>query len=133
MSKILQHPTFVRLSLVIWMIVITVTLLQSSGRPVVGAPAPRGAPSPDRELLLMTGHMVAFGVMLILLWGALRPASHALLVALITCWFYSGATELLQRLVPDRGASLDDFAVNCLVSGIAALVIYWRSRWKASY
>ena len=126
MIKILTRPTFRRLYIVLWMILMTVTLLQSSGRPLVGPPAPPGAPSPSRELFLTTGHVVAFSVMLVLLWWALRPAPHALLAALATCWIYGALTELLQTLVPDRSASLDDFAVDCLVSGIAALIIYWR-------
>lgn len=129
MITLLTRPAMRRLYIIVWMILCTVTLLQSSGSPVVGPPAPPGPPSSEREVLLTTGHVVAFGVMLVLLWWALRPAPHALLAALAVCWIYGGATELLQRLVPDRGPSLEDFAVDCLVSGLAALLIYGRSSW----
>ncbi len=129
MTATLTSPTARRLYVILWMILITVTLLQSSGSPVVGPPAPPGQPDAERELFLTAGHVVAFGVMLVLLWWALHPAPHALIVALLACWFYGGATELLQTLVPDRGASWGDFAVDCFASALAALVIYGRSSW----
>lgn len=129
MTEILKSPNARRLYVIVWMILMTVTLLQSSGKPVVGPPAPPGAPSPERELFLTTGHLVGFGVMLVLLWWALIPAPHALAVAVATCWVYGAATELLQTLVPDRGASWDDLLVDCLVSGAAALLIYGASSW----
>lgn len=127
MVETLQHPTLRRLYVVGWLALVTVTLLQSSARPVVGPPAPPGHPDAARELFLTAGHVVAFAVLTALLWWALRPARHALLVAVVFCAIYGAATELLQTLVPDRGASLDDFAVDCLVSGITALAIYWRA------
>ena len=131
MVETLQHPMFRRFYIIAWMILITVTLLQSSGRPVVGPPAPPGPPSPSRELFLTTGHIVAFSVMLLLLWWAMNRAPHVLLVSWVICCLFGGITELLQRLVPDRSASLDDFAVDCIVSGIVALLIYSRGRFSA--
>ena len=127
MIETLQHPMLRRFYILAWMILITVTLLQSSGKPVVGPPAPPGPPSDSRELFLTSGHIVAFGIMLVLLWWALRPAPRALTVALITCWVFGALTELLQRLTPDRESSFGDFAVDCIVSGVVALIIYWRS------
>jgi VanZ family protein len=127
MVETLQHPMLRRFYIIAWMILITVTLLQSSGRPVVGPPAPPGPPSQSRELFLTTGHVVAFSIMLLLLSWALKLAPRALFVSWIICCLFGGLTELLQGLVPDRSASLDDFAVDCIVSGVAALVIYWRS------
>lgn len=129
MIQTLTSPNVRRLYIIAWMILITVTLLQSSRSPLVGPPAPPGPPSYERELFLTSGHVVAFSVMLVLLWWALHPAPRALLVALAVCWTYGGATELLQMLVPDRGASWGDFAVDCLVSGLAALIIYGCSSW----
>jgi len=126
MVEKLRHPTARRLYIVGWMVLVTVTLLQSSAHPVVGAPAPPGHPDPTREFFLTMGHVVAFSVMTALLWWALRPARGALVVSLIFCVVYGAATELLQSLVPDRGASLEDFAVDCLVSAITGLIIYWR-------
>ncbi|MFN8449262.1 MAG: VanZ family protein [Anaerolineae bacterium] len=127
MVEKLQRPTLRHLYIVGWLALVTVTLLQSSAHPVVGPPAPPGHPDAARELFLTAGHVVAFSVMTALLWWALRPARHALLVGVVFCVVYGAATELLQTLVRDRGASLDDFAVDCLVSGITALAIYWRA------
>jgi len=107
---------------------VTVTLLQSSGKPVVGPPAPPGPPSNERELFLTSGHIVAFAVMMVLLWWALRPAKYALIVALVTCMIFGAVTEIAQRLVPDRSSSLSDLLVNWIVSSAVALVIYWRGR-----
>lgn len=126
MVEKLRHPTARRLYITGWMVLVTVTLLQSSGHPVIGQPAPPGHPDATREFFLTMGHVVAFSVMTALLWWALHPARHALVVALVFCVVYGGATELLQTLVPDRGASWDDFAVDCIVSGVVALAIYYR-------
>ncbi len=114
--------------MIAWVTLITVTLLQSSGNPVVGPPAPPGPPSASRELFLSTGHVVAFTGLMVLLWWALRPARHALAVALITCLIYSPVTELAQTLVPDRSSSFSDLAVNSVTSLLIAAIIYWRTR-----
>lgn len=124
MVEQLRHPTARRLYIVVWMVLVTVTLLQSSAHPVVGPPAIPGQPDPTREIILFLGHVIAFSVMAALLWWALHPARHALAAALVFCVVYGGATELLQSLVPDRGASLEDFAVDCICSGIVAWLIY---------
>jgi VanZ family protein len=115
-----------RLYALVWVTLVTVTLLQSSSAPVVGPPAPPGPPDYQRELLLTTGHIVAFSVMLVLLWWALRPAPRALPVSLVTCLVLGILTEFLQALVPDRSVSLGDLVVNCLVSLAAALLVYWK-------
>jgi VanZ family protein len=126
MIRTLQSPLFRQGYAVAWVALVTVLLLQSSSTPVVGPPAPLGPPDYERELLLTIGHIVAFGVMLVLLWWALCPAPHALLVAFVTCCVFGTLTEFLQSLVPDRSVSLGDLAVNCLVSVAAALLIYWK-------
>jgi VanZ family protein len=122
----LQRPMLRRLYAVVWVTLVTVTLLQSSSAPLVGPPAPPGPPDFERELFLTTGHIVAFSVMLVLLWWALQPAPLALPVALATCLVFGILTEFLQALVPDRSVSLGDLVVNCLVSLAAALLIYWK-------
>ena len=127
MIDTLQQPTLRRIYVIAWVALVTVTLLQSSGSPVVGPPAPPGPPSASRELLLTTGHVVAFTGLMALLWWALRPARHALAAALITCLIYGLLTELAQTLVPDRSASFSDLAVNSLTSLLIAVLIYWRT------
>jgi VanZ family protein len=127
MVNYLQQPMLRRIYALVWVTLVTVTLLQSSGQPVVGPPAPPGPPSNERELFLTTGHIVAFAVMMVLVWWALRPAKYALLVTLITCMTLGAVTELAQRLVPDRSSSIGDLLVNWIVSGVVALILYWRT------
>ena len=88
MVEKLKQPMFRRFYIVAWMVLLSVLLLQSSGKPVVGAPAPPGPPSDSRELFLTCGHIGGFGIMLVLLWWALQPARRALIVAFITCCVY---------------------------------------------
>lgn len=123
--EFLQQPMLRRLYAVAWVTLAAVTLLQSSGAPVVGPPAPPGAPSQAREYFLTGGHIIAFALMLLLIWWALRPAPHALIAALVCCLIFGWVTEAAQQLVPDRSASIDDLLVDWAASGIAALVIYW--------
>lgn len=122
-KHIAQHPTLRRLYAILWVAVVSVALLQSSMHPVIGPAQPPGPVSPERELFLTTAHLVAFSGMLVLIWWALHPAKHALLVALLFCWGYAIATELLQTLVPDRGASFYDLWMDFAAASIAALFI----------
>lgn len=123
LKHIIQHPALRRLYAVVWVAVVSVTLLQSSMYPLIGPAQPPGPVSPERELFLTTAHLVAFSGMLVLIWWALHPARHALRVALLFCWGYALATELLQTLVPDRGASLYDLWMDFAATSIAALLI----------
>lgn len=118
-----QRPTLRRLYAVVWVAVASVALLQSSMHPLIGPAQPPGPVSPERELFLTAAHLVVFSGMLVLVWWALHPARHALLVALLFCWGYAVATELLQTLAPDRGASLYDLWMDFAAVSIAALLI----------
>src|SRR3954452_6117003 len=122
MITYLQQPMLRRIYALAWVTLVTVTLLHSGAKPVVGPPAPPGPPSDSRELFLTSGHIVAFAVMMLLLWWALRPAKHALIVTLATCMTLGAVTELAQRLVPDRSSSIGDLLVNWIVSGSVALI-----------
>lgn len=108
---------------VLWLAVVTVTLLQSSEHPLLGPGQPPGPVSLEREIFLTTAHIVAFAGMLFLVWWGLQPARRALLVALVFCWGYGIATELLQTLVIDRGASFSDLFFDFAASGMAAFLI----------
>jgi hypothetical protein len=62
----------------------TVLLVQSSSHPIVGPPAPPGAPDLKREIVLTIGHIVAFASLVVLWWSALLPdlpSRRALFVA----------------------------------------------------
>jgi VanZ family protein len=111
---------------------LTLLLVQSSGHPVVGPAAPLGKPSPARELLLTSGHIIGFSLLVVIWWWTLRRTwgeHRALLVSLAISFILGVITEIAQTLVPDRSSSWDDLAVNVLVSLAAALLIVrWRKR-----
>jgi VanZ family protein len=108
---------------------LTVMLLQSSSHPYVGPAAPPGAPDPGREVLLTSGHIIGFSLLVLLWWWALMPAPRALVAAVLIGLLLGTLTEILQNLVPDRSASLFDLVTNYVVTLGAAWVIH---TWKKS-
>jgi VanZ family protein len=127
-----QHSFVRRLAAVGWGALITVTLLQSSEHPLIGPGQPPGPVTLERELFLTAAHVIAFAGLLILIWAGLYPARRALMVALVFCFAYGIATELLQTLVIDRGASLYDLFMNFSASSIAALLVHRHTRRNGS-
>ncbi len=114
-----------------WTMLVTVLLVQSSGHPVIGPPAPPGAPSLTRELELTCGHIVTFFGLVALWWWALAASltePRALFVAVGFALIFGVLTEVAQSAVPDRAVSLFDLAVNWSVTIITAVVI--SSRWR---
>jgi VanZ family protein len=114
-----------------WTILLTVLLTQSSGHPVVGPPAPPGAPNLLREIELTCGHIVGFFGLVMLWWWALSLSlaePRALFVAVGFALIFGVMTEVAQSAVPDREVSLFDLAVNWSVTIIAAVFI--SSRWR---
>jgi VanZ family protein len=127
----LKNP-FVRYALAFaWTLLVTVMLVQSSSQPVVGPPAPPGAPDLTREIELTIGHIITFFVLVVLWWWALEPrlkGPRALFVAVGFALIFGVITELAQSIVPDREASLFDLAVNWTVTIAAATLI--SARWR---
>lgn len=119
---IFQHPALRLLYALAWTALVTLVLVQSSSQPVVGPAAPPGPPTLEREILLTSGHAVAFSILTFLWWWALYALTPAVLISLTV----GIATEWAQTLVPDRSASLFDIATNTLVIGLTAWLI--RSR-----
>ncbi|HUW10688.1 MAG TPA: VanZ family protein [Anaerolineae bacterium] len=84
------------------------------------------------QLLQVGGHMIAFGVLLLLLlrsmkstWPGQKVASWALLVTLL----YALADEYHQSFVPGRNATLLDVAVD--VAGMLlslGILTWWQTR-----
>ena len=112
---------------------VTVMLVQSSSQPLVGPPAPPGAPDFWREIELTLGHVCAFAGLVVLLWWALLallPTPRALFVTVAFAVIFGVMTELAQTLVADRQASLFDLAVNWTVTVFVASFILerWRAR-----
>ena len=114
-----------------WTILVTVMLVQSSGHPMVGPPAPPGEPSLTRELELTAGHVVTFFVLVVLWWWSLSSSlsePRALFVAVGFALIFGILTEVAQSAVPDRQVSLFDLAVNWSVTIMAAVAI--SNRWR---
>lgn len=129
--KYLTHP-LIRYTLAFaFTILCTVVLVQSSSRPIVGPPAPPGAPDLRREIELTMGHVVGFSL-LVVLWSwafvAHLPLKRALFVAVGFALIYGLITEFAQSFVPDRQVSLYDIVVNWTTTAVAAFAVKWRNQ-----
>jgi VanZ family protein len=123
-DSIFQRPALRLLYALAWTALVTLVLVQSSSHPVVGPAAPPGPPTLEREILLTSGHVVAFSILTFLWWWALIPlSSYALTQAIMIGLILGIVTEWAQTLVPDRSASLFDMATNTVVIGLTAWVI----------
>jgi VanZ family protein len=79
------------------------------------------------------GHMAVFGILAVLLWRALagttalrRPGAWALALTVV----YAVTDELHQALVPGRGPSAQDVAIDAAGALIAVAVVgFARARW----
>lgn len=97
-----------------YLILLTVLLLQSSAQPVVGPAAPKEF-NLVWEILLTSGHIIGFSLLVVVIWWALCPPAPlrwTLITALLLAFGLGLTTEILQSIVPDRSASLFDLAVN---------------------
>ncbi len=125
-APVINTPSYrlLRIALAIgYTAVLTLVLLQSSAHPYVGPSAPR-AFDLRWEILMTTAHLTGFALLVVFIWSALftvMSSNRALVIAVIFACSLGLITELLQTLVPDRGASLFDLACDC---GIALLVAY---------
>ncbi len=77
------------------------------------------------------GHLLAYGVLAVLLWWALRgtgtrtPATWALLAAIL----YGATDELHQHFVPGRTATVEDLLVDLIGASLGLLLVNgWRLR-----
>ncbi len=127
MKILLQYPILWRLSALAYSAFITVLLVQPSGQPVIGPPAPPGAPTLEREILLTFLHGVVFSLLTLVWTGAFvpgMPLQRALWLAVSIGLTLGLVTELVQIVVPGRGASVEDLAANYLATIGTAWVIY---------
>jgi VanZ family protein len=125
-----SHPLVRQVTALAYTALLTLILLQSSSQPIVGPAAPPGDPDPAREIILTTGHIVGFVLLVLVWWWAFVSHSgsrRALFISAIIALVLSVMTELLQTLVPDRSASLFDLIVNTLVTLATVWMIYIRS------
>lgn len=117
----------------VYTLLVTILLVQSSSQPLIGPPAPAGAPDLKREIELTLGHVGAFSGLVVLWWWALAailPTPRALFVTVVFAILCGLLTEMAQTLVADRQPSLFDLAVNWTVVVFVASFILerWRSR-----
>lgn len=120
-----RTPFFLRLLTALALTALTtIVLLQPSTQPLIGPPAPLGAPTLAREIALTAGHIAAFSS-LVAVWtwalAARLPLTRAVVIAVAGALLYSPLTEWGQSFVPDRSASLYDLAVNT----VTALATGW--------
>jgi VanZ family protein len=108
---------------------LSVLLLQSSARPLVGPVAPRDF-NLVWEILLTLGHLAGFGLLTgICAWAfsALSPYRRSIVIALIFACAFGLVTEALQTLVPDRSVSWFDLLCNWGIS-VGVAVWLWRRK-----
>ncbi|MEZ4671082.1 MAG: VanZ family protein [Anaerolineae bacterium] len=111
-----------------YLVLLTIGLVQSSAHPLLGPSAPEDF-NLLWEVLLTAGHLVGFGLLVLLIWWLLvvqAPPLWALVVAVVFAATLGLVTELLQGLVPDRSASLFDLVCDWGVATAVAYVIYRR-------
>ncbi len=115
---------------IVYIAVLTLILLQSSARPVLGPSAP-----PEFnlawEILMTLAHLTCFGLLIVVIWSALTTvtsSNRALIVAVIFACSLGLITEILQTLVPDRGASFLDLACDWGVAFVVAYAIHRQMR-----
>jgi hypothetical protein len=82
------------------------------------------------DLSDLIGHVIVFGILALLLFALLR-AYHtprpALILSLILAVAYGTLTEMLQMLVPHRGANLMDMVGNWLGPTLIILILRPRN------
>ena len=108
----------------IYTVFITVLLLQPSGQPVIGQPAPPGPPSLRREILLTFGHFGVFAGLVSVWWWALlstQSFERALRSAVIFGLVFGIVSELAQTFSINRSVSAIDAGANIA----AVLLVAW--------
>jgi VanZ family protein len=125
---------FVRIVLALaYTALLTLVLVQSSARPILGPVAPRDY-NLAWEIFLTVGHLVGFSLLVFLIWSALTtvaPSRRSLIVAVLFACLLGLITEILQTLVLDRSSSLFDLACDWGVAFAVAYVIDRQTRISA--
>lgn len=124
--RLYHSPTIRLLLALLYTALLSVALLQSSSRPVIGQPAPPGPPDLAREIILTTGHLITFTGLTLIWWWALRlvqPHRRAMTVTIIGVAIFGVLTELAQSRVPDRGSSIEDLMANLLAVAVGTWII----------
>ncbi|CAN5211902.1 hypothetical protein BH23CHL1_BH23CHL1_01860 [soil metagenome] len=92
------------------------------------------APGISTQLLAVAGHLVAFGVLAILIaWGAgvdFRHLSRRTLAAYALTVFYGISDEIHQSFVPGRYATVEDIMIDAIGAAAGLFVMYVVVRWR---
>ena len=132
-SPLINTPAYRLLRIIvaiIYIAVLTLVLLQSSAQPVLGPSAPPEF-NLGWEILMTLAHLTGFGLLVFFIWSAMTTVTstnRALVVAVLFACSLGLITELLQSLVPDRGASLLDLACDFSIAFIVAYLIRRQMR-----
>jgi VanZ family protein len=106
----------IRVSFVVYLIVLTVLLLAKDPRELVGMPP---------TLLAVLAHLLSFLVLTVLAMAARWPVPGWLVLSCLLA--YAGGTELLQGFLGWRTAEWVDFFQDLAGIGLGAAV-YWLGR-----
>src|SRR5687767_13665029 len=82
---------------IVYTLLVTVLLVQSSSQPIVGPPAPPGMPDLKREIELTLAHIVVFSALVVVWWWALLtvlPTHRAIFVTLTFVLAFGVITEV---------------------------------------
>lgn len=128
-----DHWYFRAVPALIWTAFMTIGLLQPSKEPLIGTPPPDNY-AWTYEVFLTTMHFIIFsGFTILWTWtlSAVMPAPRALRLTIAAAIAFGLSTELLQDMVPDRGFSWPDIAVNTFAALTGAWLTQrfgWRQR-----
>ena len=90
---------------------------------LIGTSAPRLPPGPDIPASDKIAHLLAYGILGLLLMRTLRaerwPQAKAVIFALVGGSLFAALDELHQSLIPGRQTDLLDFAADCLGLAVA--------------
>jgi|FLYN01.1.fsa_nt_gi VanZ family protein len=106
---------------------LVVLLLQPGEGAVTDTGILHGPPSLARDLFYLTGHILWFGLIVILWRWTLVTRFHpssALVLAVFIALIVGASTEFAQTFIPNRGATLGDLLAN--VVGVIGAVIAIR-------
>lgn len=91
------------------------------------------APGISSQLMAVAGHLIAFGVLAILIaWGTgidFSPLSRRMLAAYALTVFYGVSDEIHQSFVPGRYATVQDVAIDAIGAAAGLSVMCLVDRW----
>jgi VanZ family protein len=75
-------------------------------------------------LIRKSAHLIAFGILALLLWKAIYPKRWAYVGAWTLATFYGGLDEWHQSYIPGRSASVNDVLIDSLGALVVLLLLF---------